>query len=238
MGGIEYSDVFALERAPWYPWAKSGPLVPVSRERIMKRSKTLGLLVIAVLATTAFFGSASASASKFTASKTGASLTETTLTKHAYTITGSKVECSEYNIEGKTEALESEQISWIPSYSGCTAFGFAAQLTNDNCRHISRANGDTIKEPANIMFACTTTMHVANAFAHCMVVVKSQTVTSSASYTNGEGDVKVKYNSTGMHAEVTESTGLCPLTVGTHTNATYTGESTIQVSGGTLQWDK
>ena len=200
--------------------------------------KALGLLAMAVMALSAIFGSASASASKFTASKVGASLTESTLVQHIYTITGSSVKCTNYTIEGKTEALESEQISWIPSYSGCTAFGLPAQLTNDNCRHVSRANGDTYKEPVNIMFSCATTIHASNIFGKCMVVIKGQTVLGAVSYTNGEGDIKVKNNSTGMHAEVTESTGVCPLTVGTHTNASFTGESTIGVSGGTLQWDK
>jgi len=199
----------------------------------MKQMKILGLLAFAVLAVVALVGATSASASKFTASKVGAKGVETTLEKYVFTITGSSIECTTYNVLGQTEALETESVKGNVEISGCTAFGFAATFTNNGCEFTVRANG----EGKMLGEKCELVMTVNNIFAKCKGNTKAQTIAKAASFANGAGDVVATANLTGIVAEVTESSGLCPMTVGKHTNATLTGKSTVQAEGATVAWD-
>lgn len=199
----------------------------------MKYIKTLGLLAIAVMALTAVIGTASASAAaKFTAGKVGVFLEDTTLSEHVLTITGSPVKCSTTDFSGSTEALESTTLRLSPSFFGCTAFGFSATVTNSGCTYILWANG-----LFDLSTVCKLTISVNNVFAKCTAVITGQFSVGSVSYTNGAGDIVIKFNANSVKDEVTQSSGLCPLTVGTHTNASYTGESTVKASGTTLSRD-
>jgi len=195
--------------------------------------KIYGLLALTATVLAAFIGPASASAAQFTAGKSGAKIAETTLVKHVFTVTGSKTECSEIGFTGTTESTEGSNQRAVPSYGGCTAFGFGATVTNSGCTYNASAAGTATLEGGS----CTMTVQVNNAFAKCKSVVKAQGGLSGVSYSNGAGDVVGKANVTGVADEVTESSGLCPLTVGKHTNATLTGESTVQAEGTTVSWD-
>jgi len=202
----------------------------------MKHIKTLGLLAVAVMALAAVFGTASASAAKFTAGKVGAAIEETTLKNHVFTITGSNTECTNISYTGATEALESESQMVTPSYSGCTAFGFAATITNTNCTYTLTAN-KTVHIQSTGGGTCSLTIRVNNVFAQCDVTVGVQNGLASVTYTNGAGDLVVVVNISKISAKVNESSGLCPLTVGSHTTASYTGESTVKAAGTTIAWD-
>ena len=202
----------------------------------MKHIKTLGLLAIAVMALAAIFGTASASAApKFTAGKAGAKINETTLVTHVFSVTGNKTECTNITYTGSTEGTETTSQMVTPKYEGCTAFGFAATVTVTNCTYTLLATGNVKVE--NSGGTCSITIKVNNVFAQCEVTIGAQEIVSGVSYSNGAGDIVVKVNSSGIKDEVKVSSGLCPLTKGSHTNATYTGESTVQAEGTTTSWD-
>jgi len=207
----------------------------------MKHMKTLGLLAVAVMALTAVVGVSSASAfTKFTASKVGAAIEESTITKHVFEVTGAKTECTNITYTGATEALESTKQMVTPKYENCTAFGLPATVTVKNCTYnltIGTPTGNTAHmERVNAAEPCEITILAKNIFGECHVDVTEQTV-NGISYANGpagSGDIEVTINATGLSDHVTKSTGVCPLTVGTHTNATYTGKSTVKAAGATL----
>lgn len=199
----------------------------------MKHLQRLALVVVASTTLFALYGAGSASAAKFTAGKVGAKLNESTLVNHVRTITGSKIECTEITFTGSTEGLETLSQSVVPSYSGCTAFGFTSTVTNIGCKFVFYASGQMDIAPT----ICEITFVVNNVFAKCKVIWRGQEIPGALSYTDNKGDVKTKFTVSGIDAEVTESSGLCPLTVGKHTNVTYTGESTFKAEGTSLGWD-
>jgi len=197
----------------------------------MKHIRILGLLTLAAVAMTAFVGTSSSSAAKFTAGKVGAKIGETTIWNHVVTVTGSSTSCSEISLAGSTEALEKETQKLVPSYAGCTAFGFSASVNTFGCTYTFAANGFVT------LSGCTSggiTVTVNNIFAKCVVQIPNQTFIG-VFYTNGVG-LYVTFNSF-LSDEVKESSGLCPLTVGKHSNASYTGESKLLAEGTYLSWD-
>ena len=200
----------------------------------MKHIKTLGLLAVAVMALTAVFGAAPASAVKFTAGKAGAKLNTSTLQKQIYTVTGSSVECTSYTLTGSTEGTEGESQMVTGKAEGCTAFGFASTVTVTSCTATLFANGNATLE--NSGGTCSITIKVNNVFAQCEVIIGAQSG-GGATYSNGSGDIAVNGNSTAVKDEVKVSSGLCPLTVGSHSNSSITGETTVQAEGTTISWD-
>jgi len=209
----------------------------------MKHIKTLGLLAVSVMALTAVFGTASASAApKFTSSALGLNLKTTTLVNHAFSVTGAKTECKKITFAGATETLSGPSQNVHPAYDECTAFGLPAKVKVTNCKFTINADGTvhlvkTDTSPGAEL--CSIHIEAESIFGKCKVTITEQTISLGVSFTNGEGDIKLKVNGEANIADhVTESTGVCPLTVGTHTNAHYTGESTVQAEGGTIQWDK
>jgi len=195
--------------------------------------KTFGLLALAATVLAAFFGTTSAPAAKFTAGKAGVKYTETTLVSYVFTVTGGESECNEVTATGTTEGTEYTNQKTVPSFSACTSFGFGSTVTNSGCTYNASAGGSLTIEGAS----CTMTMQVNNPFAKCKSIMKAQGPLGTLSYSNGSGDIVGKANVTGVIDEVTESSGLCPLTVGKHTNGSYVGESTGQAEGTTISWD-
>lgn len=206
----------------------------------MKHIKTLGLLAVAVMALTAVFGTASASAAPtFTASSAGLNLEESTLASHVFTVTGSNVTCKNIVFAGATEGTDTSSQSVHPTYGECTAFGFAASVTPTNCKLVLDADGTVHLAKTNTAGEeCMIHIEVNNIFAKCKVTITEQTVSGAVTYADNAGDIKVKVNgSANITDHVTESSGLCPLTVGTHTNAHYSGESTVKTATGSIGWD-
>jgi hypothetical protein len=197
----------------------------------MKQIKILGLLALAALVMSAFVGTAASTASKFTAGKVGAKLNESTVWSHTVSITGTNLSCSEITFAGSTEALEKETLTLKPTYSNCTAFGFNATVNTFGCSYTFSANGSVT------LSGCAAggiTVTVSNAFAKCVAVIPHQTFIG-VFYKNGFG-LYIGFNSF-LSDEVKESTGLCPLTVGKHSNASYTGESNMLAEGTYISWD-
>ena len=209
----------------------------------MKHMKTLGLLVLAVMALAAFASTASAhTEATFTSSKVGANLIEETKANHVFTITGSKVECTNVDFVGKTESIDTNSQLVHPVYTGCTAFGFAATIDINNCKFTLKGDGTVaLLKTDTAGAACSIVITVKNVFAECEATVGEQSIANAVSYTNSgtsPSHITVHVNNAAnIHATVKKSSGLCPLTVGTHTNSHYTGESTVKAEGASISWD-
>lgn len=207
----------------------------------MKSIKTLGLLAVAAMAIAAFVGTSSASAAaKFTTSQQGASLSETTLEEHIFTVTNQQVKCDVITMSGTTAASGSTTQTVQPTYESCEAFGFTATVNTAGCSFTFAAATNAENHASATLSGCTAggiTITVNIPFiAKCKVEVKNQTVTG-INYSNTASDIDVTVTAKGIHAEVTEDSGACPLSLGTHTDSTYTGKSTVQAEGATISHD-
>ena len=205
----------------------------------MKRLNTLGLLAVAAMAVAAFVGTSAASATtsgSFTAEKSGLALETSVVKQHVFVVTGSEVKCNKVTFTGTTEGAETTSQKVTPKYEECTAFGFSATVTNTNCviKLTATTSGEKGSAEAHLEGTnCKMTIKVDNVFAKCDVDVLGQSVKGIKYSPGANSDVVVSVASGAtMNAQVTESSGLCPLTVGTHNNASYTGEETVKVAGG------
>jgi len=207
----------------------------------MNPLRKLGMLALVATVVVAFVGVSSASAfTKFTFNKVGAAMEETTIKTPILTVTGSETKCTSTTYTGSTEGLETTSQKLTPKWEGCTAFGLPATFTNINCRFnftIGTPAGNTIHmERIDATKPCELTKVSKNLFGECHVEITEQTI-NGVSYENDPakaGAIIVKINASGISAHVTKSTGVCPLTVGTHTNLTWTGELTFTASGASI----
>jgi hypothetical protein len=200
----------------------------------MKHLKILGLLTLMAVALSAFVGTASSSAWRFTAGKSGANLSGTTSTTHRFGITGTTAECSESSLTGTTEGVENTTQSVKPTYKTCTAFGFGAIVDTTGCSYRLWSWGELD------ILGCTSkaiVITVNNVFAKCVVNIPTQTGGTVVTFSNGASDYTVSLSIDNLITEVKESTGFCPLTVGTHYHSTFTGKSTMQAEGTAVSWD-
>lgn len=208
----------------------------------MRKIKVLALLAVSVIAATACAGNASAS--EFEAGETGKAISATTLATHTITLTGSKVECTTTKFEGTTEWNGSETLKVHPVYEGCKAFGFSSTITTKGCDYEFNANTtssmgglsiiDHAGETCNGIVITTDPIGTT-----CTAVIPKQTLSSAVSYTNNSGKIKVKATASEIKANVTASTGFCPLATGSHSGAgggSYSGESEASAAGTTLEW--
>ena len=212
----------------------------------MKRIKTLGLLALAVMALAAVFGTASASAAKFTSTGGVQKLTTSKNVQHVFTVTGSEVKCNKVTFTGETTGTEATSQRVTPKYEECTAFGLPATVTNLGCDILlttaTDANGHAeahlVPQPG---FVCEGfTILAKNIFGECHVEVTEQTV-GGIHYTNvgtpPNESLIVDITASNLTDHVTKSTGVCPLSVGTHTNASYNGSENVAGASSGIQWD-
>jgi hypothetical protein len=213
----------------------------------MKHIKMLGLVAFSAMALVALLGTASASAASFTATENNKALSTKTLEAEVFTITGSNVECATTKFEGVTEGtLEGGEYHSgtqrvHPVYENCKAFGFESgvSVTTTGCDYLFGST--TTSGMGNVQIVnhagetCTNIVITADPpFTTCTAKIPPQTVSAAVSYTNNSGKIKVKATATGIETNVTQSSGLCPLTTGNHTGASggsYKGEA--EVSAGT-----
>jgi len=203
--------------------------------------KTLGLLAIAAMTLTAFVGVSSASAAtKFTSTKAGAAISWSTLKTHVFTVTGSEVKCTTITYTGATNGTEATEQMVTPQYDNCTVFGLPGTVTFKNCTYNLTISGAMHMEKINAAGeTCEIVFKGSNIFGECLVDVGAQTV-NGFTYSNDASNANatiVNINASNISDNVTKSTGVCPLTVGKHTTATYTGESTVTASGADLTID-
>jgi hypothetical protein len=210
----------------------------------MRNIKMLGLLAVAAMALAAFVGTSSASATAFTAGGAGETINHTTIEDHVFTITGAEVSCETVDFNGTTAgASVSEQIL-SPSYDDCEAFGFAeAEVVENGCDWLTKAAttgspGHATKALVNCANKTTGIRISVNVpfFANCTMDVPEQSIDTAERYTNlGNNAERVDYTPKVYMADVTSSTGFCPLTTGTHSGAnggTMSGASQLTTEKG------
>jgi hypothetical protein len=210
----------------------------------MNHLRTLGVVALALAAFTAFVGVSSASAKEFHASVASASLTGSQATSHKFTVTGSSITCTTATFTGTASNVKtSETQEMHPEYSGCTAFGFVgATINTAGCQYLFNANKTTVD-----LKSCTggatgaIVVTASSAFGKCVMEVPNQTGINGQSFTtqgtSPNRDILVTSNSNNIKDSVTLSTGICPLTVGSHTNGTYTGTTTVKAATGEVWWE-
>ncbi|TMK58210.1 MAG: hypothetical protein E6G51_03655 [Actinobacteria bacterium] len=197
----------------------------------MKRIKTLVGVCFALAALTAVSATSSALAAEFHASGgAGVSLTGEQTESHKFTIEGSSVTCTTAKFTGTTTAATATEQKMHPEYSGCTAFGFVgATINTAGCQYVFNSNSANVN-----LTSCTSggiTITSSSAFGKCVVHVFNQNGINGMSYgTTGTApnrDIHVKTGSNNISVSITESTGICPLKVGT-TVGSYTGVTTVK----------
>jgi len=200
----------------------------------MKLTKMLGAALVAVLALAAM--ASAASAAEFKATSSPVDLLAGQDTTHTFTTDGSSVTCETATFSENGVTAPSKTVKVTPSYSGCTAFGFAgAKVEMNGCKYeFLEPNASLV---GNVKLACGA--NKARIFASvfgstCEVLIgeTSNTNLSSISYKNeatSPTTVKVTASVKGITAEKTKDTGICPLKgTGTVSNAEYSGTSTVE----------
>src|SRR4051794_36903178 len=208
----------------------------------MKHLKTIGLAILAIMAVSAL-GVASASAAEFHASVLGAKVSGEQVESHKFTLTGSSITCKVAKFTGETEgtlsggSYNTPTTKAHPEYSECTAFGFlGATVDTTGCIYEFHAQTGTVD-----LKSCTKggiIVTASSAFGKCVMENPNQNGINGQSWVTGgtspNRDITATANATNIKAKVTTSTGICPLTVGEHTNGTYTGTTTMKAASGEI----
>jgi hypothetical protein len=202
----------------------------------MKHLKTIGLAILAILAVSAV-SVASASAAEFHATTKGVAISGEQATSHKFTVTGSSITCTSAKFTGTTESTASPTQKVHPEYTGCTAFGFLnATIHTEGCLYNFHTQTGTVD-----LEGCTTggiVVTASSGFGSCVMDTPNQTGINGQSWATGgtspNRDILATANATNVKVKVTTSTGICPLTVGEHTNGTYTGTTTMKAASGEI----
>ncbi|HET7120643.1 MAG TPA: hypothetical protein VFI17_05280 [Solirubrobacterales bacterium] len=186
-----------------------------------------GLAAVVAWALVAIAGGSQAAAAEFHAAG-GTALNGVQVNIHVLRVTGNTQECNTVSFTGTAPASGTSEIQKLhPSYSNCTAFGFINPTFNtSNCTYEFRANTNTFN-----LVECANggiTISTKTAFGNCGLLIPNQEGINGVSYINmntaPNRTLTIETNSTNMKANVTEDTGVCPLTGGgMHNTVTYTG---------------
>ena len=203
----------------------------------MKLTKMVGAALVAVLALSAVAVSA-ASAAEFKATSSPVNLIAGQDTTHALTMDGSSVTCETATFEENGVAAPSKTVKLTPSYSGCTAFGFVnTKIEMNGCRYEFLEPNSALA--GNVRLRCPTQETKVRLFTSvfgstCEVLIgeSGNTNLSKVSYKNeatSPTSVKVTAAITGITAEKTKDTGICPLKgTGVIHSVEYSGTSTVE----------
>src|SRR5436853_1387024 len=204
----------------------------------MKHLKNLGSVMVATMACIVAFGAPVAAAGDFYATGgAGIALTGSQSTSHKFTITGASITCTTVTYTGTTPAATFETLELHPEYSGCTVFGFVgATINTAGCQYIFNINSPTVTLKSCSAGAIVVT--ASNAFGKCVMEVPNQSGINGQSFGTGGPalghDILVSSNATNISAKITTSTGICPVSVGTHSSGVYTGTTTVRAASGEL----
>lgn len=176
--------------------------------------------LVAVLALSA----ANASAANYTSTVSGA-LSATATGTQVWGLTGGKAECIGLSATANVVAgVQTSQEATV-HYSGCQAF-----FSNV---HISPATFDYTAN-GTVHLTNTITITVTNVFGECTVTITPQAM-SGVTYSNtGTGGINLTRHITGI---IFHEAGGYPCGSGTFNNGTFTGDSHVFVSGGSLSFD-
>jgi hypothetical protein len=198
-----------------------------------RKFRAFGLAFAAVIAMAAFSGTASAA--EFHSEVAHTQISGTQIGTDVFTVNAGTVKCTEATYSGtQTTGVTSSEVTVLPKYGGCTAFGFVnTPIDVNGCHYTFTPNANPY-----VHINCGEKFLTVTAF-NCEVTVPSQTVQSGVTYTNeGAGtsrDVRVKVNLTGItYIQHSKNFPGCN-TRGTNNeettafhDGTYTGEATIK----------
>ena len=191
--------------------------------------------LILALAITLAAGSTARAESNFTSDEVGATVESSTVATHVMTITGTEVKCNQVDLDGVTEAIDAETLRVVPTFKECSAFGLpGGTVANEYCVYVMYAGGQLTIDPTAPKSSCQLVITASSIFGKCKVLVKNQAIPKAISYVSNP--VEGTFGATGMAAEVTESTGVCPLSVGSHKTGTYKGKSRLRSETTILRW--
>ena len=212
----------------------------------MRNIKMLGLLAVAAMALLAFVGTSAASAtSTFTAGSEPEAISTSKVENHVFTLTGASMTCGVTAFTGETTGPSASGQVVAPSYAECITAGFTADVVENGCEYESKAETDGANMATVRVFGCDDETKgiqivVNNIFAKCTIDMPEQSIASAVGYANTTPEgrpmaVDVEVTATGIMADVTTSSGLCPLETGTHeggNGASYTGVQSMTTEGG------
>jgi hypothetical protein len=195
---------------------------------MIRKFKVLGLALVAVFAMSAVVASA-ASATNFTAASYPVTISGSQTTQHVFTAAGGETKCSTASFSGSaTGASETQTIT--PTYEGCTSFGISSTVTMNGCDYLFHAAASG-SNTGTVDLVCPTNKEVTiDVGSVCVIHIPPFTNKGSITYTNNAGDIDVSANETGITAKITRTSFFCPVAEQTVTNATYTGNTTMQGS--------
>jgi hypothetical protein len=206
----------------------------------MKLTNKLGIALVAVLAVSAVVASnASAALEEFKSTSSPVMLFGAQKGKHTFTVDGSSVECTTANFEAASVTSPAKTVQITPTYEGCTAFTFAkAKVEMKGCVYEFLQPNSLVGNVKLVCGANKIRIFVSSFGTECEVLIgeTNNTNLSKVTYKNEAGSptkVLVGANVTGITAEKTKDTGLCPLKgTGTVNNAVYEGETLVEGTAG------
>lgn len=152
-----------------------------------------------------------------------------------FKIDGQSAQCNTATFSG-TQNEPAEAIELEATFSNCTAFGFAgATVAMNTCKFKPNANNSTLgfvcgETPIKIkssVFGSTCEVQIGESGNTKLSKFSASTVNSTPKTVSG------KFEITGMTANKTADTGLCPLSgTGNTTNATLNGTISLEAIGG------
>jgi hypothetical protein len=191
---------------------------------MIRKFKTLGIAVVAVLALSAVVASA-ASATNFTASKypTAASATSSK-GNDTFTTAAGTVEChASFAVASISEPQSSVTVT--PTYTSCLAFGlFSAEVHMNGCDYTFYTTGA-------VDVNCGTGKAIAITAGPCEVQIGAQKGLSKVDLANSGTGISAQATVSGVAYNVTKDGFGCPFSgTGAKTGATYTQHNAVQVS--------
>jgi hypothetical protein len=200
---------------------------------MIRKIKTLGVALVAVLALSAVVASA-ASAVNYTAASYPATGTGTSeLGNDTFNTEGGTVECQSH-FEG-TLGAASTQFTVAAKYTNCRAFGFLeAHVTMGSCDYLFTEATETEKDKFHakeLHVICTNSAEpITISAGTCKVSIGAHTPTGTVHFTNdtAAGDIQVQAAVTGIQYTVTQDGFLCPFNgTGAKTGGTYTQDKAV-----------
>jgi hypothetical protein len=191
---------------------------------MIRKFKTLGIAMVAVLALSAVVASA-ASATNFTASKYPTSGTATSEKGNDdFNTEAGSVECkAHFHVGPLTEP--SETVTVVPTYTECKAFGFLNATVNMNgCDYEFNVNG-------NVKVLCPAGKSIIITAGTCETTIGAQGPLSKVDLANSGTGISAQATVTGIAYTVTKDGIGCPFSgTGAKTGATYTQNTAVLVS--------
>jgi hypothetical protein len=211
---------------------------------MIRKIKTLGLAMVAVLAMSALAASAASAGVTEIEGGTSATLHGAQVeNSHVFTLTDNSnltttCKTATFSATGET-ANGTSTIETHPEYSECTAFaGLTATVTTTGCNYLFHLGAETAagEFDGTVDIVCTGENTIKITAGTCEVKVGSQTGLTAGTSTNSGGagssmDLLLHTKSSKIKYSVLKDGFLCPLSgVGSYTESDYTGTTTVTAS--------